>query len=126
LTNLKKFVIILFGGFLTVEIKVKGFEASIIQITSSASPGLTAIIQFRDPSCAHGLKRFGVGIPPQDLTREELISIITEEAEKKLEAYLRERKREEVRRREWIRFEKLAQEMNEMLGLKPATSKVIY
>jgi hypothetical protein len=122
LTYLKKFVIILFGGFLTVEIRVKGFEASIIQITSSVSPGLTAIIQLKDPSRVQGLRRFGVGIPPQDLTREELISIITEEAEKKLEKHWFEKKREEILRKEWFRFKILAQRMNEILGLQPSKS----
>jgi hypothetical protein len=112
----------LFGGFLTVEIKVKGFEASIIQITSSASPGLTAIIQLKDPSLVQGLRRFGVGIPPQDLTKEELISIIIEEAEKKLERHLCERKREEVLRKEWFHVKTLAQRMNEILGLQPSKS----
>lgn len=98
---------------MTVKIKVKGFEASITRITSHASSGLTAIVEFKEP--VQGLKSFGVGIPPQEFTREELVSLITKEAEKRLERYFNERRREEIQRREWEKLEKLAKEMNALL-----------
>jgi DNA topoisomerase VI subunit B len=103
---------------LGVPIKVKGFDASIIRIVPSLvlKDFLTVTVEFKE--AAHGLLSFGVEVPAKEYTKDTLIAIVTKEAERRLERYLEEKRKQEEARKEHLRLEELAKKLSAEIGLE--------